>query len=116
MNKIKITMSPSRLEQLFEFQKEEPDDPFILYAIATEYQKTDVSKALEYFNRLLTEHESYTGTYYQAAKLYESLGRNDEARNIYRKGIDICRGAGKPKAVAELMSALNSLSDEEDRL
>lgn len=107
-------MSASRLDQLFEFQKEEPNDPFILYAIATEYQKSDPLKAMEFFQRLLTEHESYTGTYYQAAKLCEILARKEEAKEIYMKGIEICKKAGKTKAVAELTSALNMLTEDED--
>ena len=107
-------MDASRLDQLFEFQKEEPNDPFLLYAIATEYQKTDAQKALEYYERLLTEHENYSGTYYQAAKLLESLGKNEEAKKIYAKGIIICRAAGKTKAASELSGALQMLLDEEE--
>ena len=106
-------MSTSRLDQLFEFQKEEPNDPFILFAIALEFQKIDSTKAMEYFTNLLLHHENYTGTYYHAAKLLETLGKKEEAIKVYEKGIIICRNENKLKAVNELMSALNNLKDEE---
>jgi hypothetical protein len=59
----------TRLDTLLQFYKEEPDDPFNIYALAMEYQKTDVKKALDHFALLLQNHDSYLPTYYQAAKL-----------------------------------------------
>lgn len=104
-------MTHPRLKQLLEFLLEEPNDAFTLYAIAMEYMHTDPEKSMDFFNRLLTFHETYTATYYQAGKLYEQLGLEEEAKKIYMKGIDICMKAGKMKTVAELRSAYEMLED-----
>ena len=64
----------SRLNQLLEFYKEDPKDPFTIYALAMEYLKLDVNESRKYYELLLTEHRHYVGTYYHAAKLYIELG------------------------------------------
>jgi Tfp pilus assembly protein PilF len=102
-------MNESRLEQLFKFLKDDPNDPFTLYAIATEYRQTDKEKALSYYERLLAEHENYVGTYYHAAKLYEELGQNDVAEQTYKKGMQVSRKEGNLHAFSELQQAYNKM-------
>jgi Tfp pilus assembly protein PilF len=102
-------MSPSRLEQLLVFLQDDPDDAFTLYAIATEYRNIDKQKAMEYYEKLLAEHENYVGTYYHAAKLYEEFGQNDAAERIYKKGMQISRQEGNLHAFSELQQAYNKM-------
>lgn len=102
-------MNESRLEQLFKFLEDDPNDPFTLYAIATEYRQADKEKALTYYERLLAEHENYVGTYYHAAKLYEELGQNDVAEQTYKKGMKISRQEGNLHAFSELQQAYNKM-------
>ena len=49
-------MSNARQEQLLQFHNQDPTDPFILYGLALEYQKSDNKKAEELFDKLLTDH------------------------------------------------------------
>jgi tetratricopeptide (TPR) repeat protein len=107
-------MSSSRLEQLFAFLQEDPDDPFNIYAIAIEYVKTDQEKALAYFEKLLHEHENYVPTYYHAAKLYAELGKKQEAGQTFQKGIAISLLAGNRHAHRELQNAYNQFLDDEE--
>lgn len=102
-----------RLEQLHQFLKEDPNDPFTLYALATEYLKIDELQALEYYKKLLAEHETYVGTYYHAAKLQVKLGQKEEAEKIFKKGIQICRDQKKLHALNELQRAYNEFLDDE---
>ncbi|WP_161888153.1 heme biosynthesis protein HemY [Pontibacter russatus] len=102
-------MNESRLEQLYGFLKDDPNDPFLLYAIATEYRQADPEKAREYYEKLLAEHESYVGTYYHAAKLYEETGQNDMAEQTYKKGMQISRREGNMHAFSELQQAYNKM-------
>lgn len=106
-------MNSNRIEQLFQFLKEDPGDPFILYAIATEYLKTDEQKTLGYYIKLLTEHENYTGTYYHAAKLYEKMGDYSKAEEIYKKGMEVCRKNNKTHALNELQRAYREFLDNQ---
>lgn len=102
-------MNPSRLDQLFEFYKEDPTDAFTIYAIATEYLKIDIEKSRYYYDLLLTDHENYVGTYYHAGKLYEQIGKKDKAEQIYKKGMRISRQEGNQHAFAELQQVYNKL-------
>jgi len=102
-------MNPSRLDQLFEFYKEDPNDPFTIYAIATEFLKIDIEKSRYYYEILLANHENYVGTYYHAGKLYEQIGEKDQAEKIYKKGMQISRQEGNQHAFAELQQVYNKL-------
>jgi tetratricopeptide (TPR) repeat protein len=105
------------LKKLLDFLKNEPDDPFLKYALATEYlSKNETEKALFYFEDLLSKHPDYVGTYYHAGKLYERLDRKSEAILIYQKGMEISRIAGDNHSYSELKTVFNSASglDYED--
>lgn len=106
-----------RLQKLLDYLKNEPDDPFLKYALATEYlSQNDIEKTLFYFEDLLSKHPEYVGTYYHIGKLYERLDRKSEAILIYQKGMAVARRAGDNHAYSELQTVFNSASglDYED--
>lgn len=110
-------MQASRLEKLLEFIKNEPDDEFLKYALATEYLRlNDTGKALAYYEDLVNNHPNYVGTYYHLGKLYEALNRKPDAVSTYEKGMQIARGKRDNHAFAELQSVYNELTgyDDED--
>lgn len=106
-------MSQARLEQLLQFLKDEPDDPFLLYAIATEYAKTDLSKAVFYYEKLLTGHPDYVATYYHAAKLYADLGEREKAEQTFITGIEKAKAQQESLALRELQNAYNEFLFED---
>ena len=80
-------MQANRLEKLLEFIKNEPGDPFLKYALATEYLRIgETDNALTYYEDLVTQHPDYTGTYYHLGKLYEALGRRRAPVTTVRPG------------------------------
>ena len=107
-------MSTSRLEQLQIFFEQDPNDPFNIYALALEYQNSDVEKALELYETLLSKHENYVATYYHAARLYADLEESEKAREIYQKGITISQKLGDTHALGELKKAYEQFLFEED--
>lgn len=105
-------MNNNRLQKLLEFIKQEPDDPFLKYALATEYLKlNDKETALRYFEDLIYSRPDYIGTYYHLGKLYEALGRKTDAARTYKDGMQAAKNTGDNHAFAELQSVYNSLID-----
>lgn len=113
-------MNTKRLEQLINMRKEDPKDPFLIYAIAMEYAKIEnFDEAVANYELLVNEHEDYIGTYYHLAKLYETLKEKDKAENIYQKGLSIAKKIADHHAHSELLTAYNSfkgigLDDDDD--
>jgi len=108
-------MPESRLEKLLDFLKNEPEDEFLLYALATEYLRlNETAKALEYYEKLVNEHAGYVGTYYHLGKLYEALQRKDDAINTYEQGMKIAQSKRDNHALAELRAVYQELMGEDD--
>lgn len=98
-------MNSERLDQLLDFQKDDPNDPFIIYAIATEYIATNAKKALEYYELLLAQHADYLATYYHVAKLYADLEESEKAEAAFKKGIALAKSQNESLALRELQNA-----------
>ncbi len=98
-------MNQDRIKQLEKFKVESPDDPFILYALATEYKEELPTKAKALFDELLSKHSDYIGTYYHAAALYTEHFDRDVAEVIYQKGIKKAQELGEAHALKELNNA-----------
>ncbi|BAU54412.1 tetratricopeptide repeat protein [Mucilaginibacter gotjawali] len=108
-------MQTNRLEKLLEFIKNEPEDPFLKYALATEYLRlNETDKALAFYEDLVKNHAGYTGTYYHLGKLYEALGRKQEAISIYETGMKITREKNDNHAFSELRAVYDELMDFDD--
>ena len=104
----------SRIQQLEAFVKEDPHDPFNLYAVALEYSKSDVRKAVEIFNQLRNEHSSYVPTYYHLGKLYVDISEHQKGLAVFDAGIKVAADAKDQKAFRELQSARQELLDDLD--
>jgi Tfp pilus assembly protein PilF len=107
-------MNEARLTQLLAFLKEDPNDAFTLYAIATEYLKSDRQKARKYFEILLEKHPEYVATYYHAAHLYWDLELHSEAVQTFEQGIAHAREQGDALALRELQNAYQQYQFEMD--
>ena len=111
-------MQNNRLDKLLEFLKNEPNDEFLQYALATEYLRlNDTEKALAYYEKLIANHPDYVGTYYHLGKLYEALIRKDDAIATYEKGMEAARRMRDNHALAELQSVYrqaNGIDEDND--
>lgn len=110
-------MQNDRLSKLLEFLKADAADPFVLYAIATEYNVlNDTENALHYYLRLTAEHPDYVGTYYHLAKLYERTGTLDKAISTYQTGMVKAQAKRDMHALSELRAAYHEVTgfDDED--
>ena len=104
-------MNHDRILKLLEFQKSSPNDPFFIYALATEYVAGgDDLKAKECFDILIQNFEHYTATYYHLGKLYERINSEDLAISTYEKGIEIAKLNNDLHSMGELRTALDELT------
>jgi len=105
----------NRLQQLSEFLTEQPNDPFLRYALATEHLKLGhTEEALRYYEGLVTDRPEYLGTYYHLGKLYESLARSDDAIAIYEKGMCQAQAKRDMHALSELRAAYGAVTRMDD--
>ena len=99
-------MPSNRFEQLSNLLKESPDDPFLIFALAKEFEKQEnYDQAIQYYQNLVENHANETGTYYHFGKLLEALDQEEKALEIYENGIVICQKNKDLHALAELKGA-----------
>lgn len=104
-----------RLQQLKDFLKESPSDPFLKYALTMEYVKlNNEEEALKGFEDLIANHEDYVGTYYHFGKWLEAHQQQERAGEIYFKGMAVARDKRNHHALGELQGAYQMLMGEED--
>lgn len=97
----------SRLQQLQAFHEDDPNEPFILFALAMEYRKLgDLQQSLSFFQKLKSVDSNYIGLYYHLGKLLEELHRKQEATEVYKQGILVAGHINDLHARSELQAAL----------
>jgi tetratricopeptide (TPR) repeat protein len=103
----------SRIDMLLSYLEKEPNDSFLNYALALEYSKDNIDKAIEILEKVISNDENYLGAYYQLGKYYEQ--RNDllKAISIYKKGKEIAKEQMNTKTLNELCEALMMIEEEE---
>jgi tetratricopeptide (TPR) repeat protein len=99
-------MAMNRVETLLDFLREDPHDPFVQFALASEYLKAgDEESALQWFEKLVEEQPDYVGTYYHLGRLYRRLGRSEDAMRTYENGIEAATRVNDFHAASELRNA-----------
>jgi Tfp pilus assembly protein PilF len=92
------------------FIVQRPSDPFPRYGLALEYKNAgQLEAARDEFATLMQAHPTYTAAYLHAGNTAVSLGRPQDAREIYTRGVEACIKAGDGHARGELEGALATL-------
>ena len=107
-------MKQERIKKLQEFLQADPNDPFVLYALANEYAEESPEKSLDYYEQLMRDHPNYVATYYQAAHVLIEVGREEKAEEVFKTGILVCQQQGEQHTLAELQSAYNEFLFDDD--
>src|SRR5215210_6874863 len=99
-----------RMKSLEKMLQKEPDDLFLLYAIALEHKKAGAfADALKYLGEVLKRDALYCVAYQQAGQVHEQAGEMDKAKAAYRDGINAAARKGDQHAREEMESALAML-------
>ena len=106
---------PTRREKIEAMLAAEPQDQFLRYSLACEYdneERHDESLAL--FRGLTQDQPPHVPSFLRGAQLLVKLDRIAEARATLREGIEIARQQGESHAageMGELLASLGSLGE-----
>ena len=104
-------MANTRLEILKSMVEQKPADSFSRCALEMEYANTgDLEAAVDEFRALLEFNPNYAAGYFHGGQTLEKLGRIENAREIYRKGIEVTGATGDEHTRSELIAALRNLA------
>jgi tetratricopeptide (TPR) repeat protein len=103
-------LPPSRIEMLRAFMAQRPSDPFPHYGLALEHKNAgQLVEAGELFASLMDRHPTYTAAYLHAGNNLVALGRAEDARAVYTRGVEACIKGGDAHARGEIEGALAAL-------
>jgi len=99
----------SRSEILKQMLDADPGNSFARYGLAMENLNTgDLEGSVKEFDSLLQRDPNYSAAYFHGGQTLEKLGRFDDARDYYRRGLAVTRD---PHARGELQAALDILGE-----
>lgn len=108
-------MTDDRLSLINEMRDKNPDDSFLNYAAALEYEKTgNEEKAIELMEYIRKNDPDYLGVYYRLGKIYENSDKIELAIEVYKAGKNIAKQQNDQKTIGELTEALMLLDEDED--
>jgi tetratricopeptide (TPR) repeat protein len=103
------SLEPTRIEILQQLLDQNPGSTFARYGLAMEFVKSgDLDRAVAAFEEVMKSDPNYSAAYFHGGQTLEKLGKLDEARDVYRKGIAVTRD---PHARSELEAALDILGE-----
>ena len=103
------SLEPSRIEILQQLLEQNPSSTFARYGLAMEYVKSgDLDRAVTTFEAVTRSDPNYSAAYFHGGQALEKLGKIDEARDFYRRGIAVTRDT---HALSELEAALDILGE-----
>jgi predicted Zn-dependent protease len=103
-------MSNSRLEKLVEMLEKQPNDTFLLYAIAMEHLSVnDKNQAEKLLRAVLVLEKDNIPTHYQLGLMMQNKGNIREAIQLLEEGIKLAKLKGDLKTSNEFRTALDEM-------
>ena len=103
-------MPIDRMEILKNMVAQKPTDAFARYGLSMELVNAgDLEGAAESFQTLIANNPEYAAGYFHGGQTLEKLGRLEDARIIYSKGIEVTIRTGDAHTRSELQAALDML-------
>jgi tetratricopeptide (TPR) repeat protein len=98
------------MEILRNMLAENPRDSFARYGLAMEHvMNGELEQAVTEFGVLLHYNPDYAAAYFHGGQALEKLGRVEDAREMYQKGIESTTRSGDQHTQSELQAALDML-------
>jgi tetratricopeptide (TPR) repeat protein len=98
------------MEVLKTMLAQNPADAFARYGLAMELVKSgQLEDAVVEFSSLLEHNPNYAAGYFHGGQVLEKLGKVEQARVFYEKGVEVTGRTGDQHARSELQAALDML-------
>lgn len=105
-----VNMAVNRLEVLKSMLAQNPNDSFARYGLAMEYANSgSLEQAIQEYESLLASNPDYSAAYYHGGQALEKLGRLDDARAMYQRGLEATRRTGDAHTHSEIQASLDIL-------
>lgn len=103
----------SRLEQIEKLLAADPDDAFLNFSLAMEYQSADrTDDALKQYDRTIQADPAYLAAYMRKSEMLMASHRFDEARPALTQAIEVARKAGDNHMVEKIVETQSHLPRE----
>jgi len=100
----------NRLETLRAMLSQDPGNTFARYGLAMESANQGrLDEAVAEYTTLLERDPNYAAAYFHGGQALEKLGRLDDARKWYERGIEATGRTGDTHTQSELQAALDLL-------
>ncbi|MFP5264814.1 MAG: tetratricopeptide repeat protein [Blastocatellia bacterium] len=100
----------TRREMLEEFVAQDPDDSFSRYALALELEKEGRElEAMPQLQEVIARDPSYVAAYYHLGRMLARMGQVEDARAVYRRGLDAAVASSDQRTRGEIQEALDML-------
>src|SRR5215218_5558933 len=105
-----LYMASNRLDTLKSMLEQDPASAFARYGLAMEYVNLGrFDEAMDQFHSLLGSNPDYAAGYFHGGRALERMGKIEEARAMYEKGIEVTTRTGDAHTRSELQAALDFL-------
>ncbi len=103
-------MASARLEMLLNLAAQDPGNLLVRYGLAMELAGAgDLEGAVREHQAVRAQDPDYAASYYHGGQALEKLGRLEEAREVYRRGIEATTRTGNLHTRSELQAVLDLL-------
>ena len=100
----------TRRQVLEKMVADDPRDAFARYGLAMDYSGTgETDAAWRLFQDLMAHCPDYVPGYLQAGQLLVRMGRDDDARMVFRTGIEAARNQNDMHAAGEMQGFLDQI-------
>lgn len=98
------------IQELETLTQQFPDKAFPRYGLAMEYKKASRwEEAVREFRAAMKLDSNYVAAWFQCGMALEAWGKTDEAKSMYREGLQVAQRVGNAHAASEISAALAAL-------
>lgn len=100
----------SRRDKLKQLLLDDPNDPFLHYALANELIKDGENEdGIQMLFDTIESHPDYVASYFRVGQALSEVQRNEEAATIVKRGIGVAERVGDAHAAGEMREFLKMI-------